>query len=398
MRDSFLSIADLFPPERFGGSERVILELTLALAKAGYAAGVLAGGRYHRMPDPAAAFPVWRYPVRISPLPSLLLTSYRRLRAIPRLPVIGDGGALLLHHPISAWGALRAGHGRRTTPIGFYYGPIDEEWSWHWRDVRRLGARGVVSPLLLAVMPSLLAWIQRSVLRRVRGIVVLGSYTQRLVEEAVPDGTPVRIIPPGVDLDRFHPAQSKSEAKRVVGLDPNSPVILSVRRLVPRMGLSTLLEAVWILRRSRPSVRLVLVGTGEMAPRLMREAAAMGIADCLSLTGHVKDLELADFYRAADVFVLPSIALEGFGLVTLEALASGVPVVGTTIGQTPSVIGTHAELGRLVAPGDARAMAGACDEVLEAGPQDQACRSFACGFSWAGMADSVRDFAASISQ
>ncbi|MCU0612062.1 MAG: glycosyltransferase [Candidatus Eisenbacteria bacterium] len=398
MLDRFLSLADLFPPERFGGSERVILELTRALAHAGCTAGVMAGGRHVREPDATSAVAVWRYRVRTSPLPVLFATSFLRLRSIRRLPVVADGGALLLHHPLSAWGALQAGHGRYATPVGFFYGPIDEEWAWHWRHVRRLGSRGLVSPLLQGVIPPLLRTVQRAALRQTQAIIVLGSYTERLVKKLVPEGPEVFVVPPGVDLQRFHPASGKAEAKRAIGIDPASDVLLSVRRLVPRMGISTLLEALWILRRTRPSVRLVLVGTGELAPRLMREAAALGLADCLTLAGHVGDAALADYYRAADVFVLPSAALEGFGLVTLEALASGVPVVGTTIGETPSVIGDAPHIGALVPPADSRAMADACRAVLEGSFSPEACRGFASRFSWATMASSVRSIAAGASR
>lgn len=390
MRDAFLSLADLFPPERFGGSERVILELTRALAAAGCAAGILAGGREACEPDPAATVPVWRYRTRVSPIPSLFIGSYLAMRGMKRLPVVGDGGVLMLHHPLSGWGALRARHGRTARPVAFFYGPIDEEWAWHWRNVRRLGMRGLVSPMLLGVMPRFLWWVQRSVLSQADRIVVLGGYTHALVRERLPGGPPIHVVPPGVDLARFYPARSKEEAKRAVGLAPNEAVVLSVRRLVPRMGLSMLLEALWVLRRSRGAVRLVLVGTGEMAPRLMREAAALGIADSLTLTGQVSDEELAGFYRAADLFALPSMALEGFGLVTLEALASGVPVVGTAVGETPLLIGSDRALGRVVPPRDAQAMASAFEEVLESDPRAEACRAFATRFTWRAMADALR--------
>ncbi|MBN1424821.1 glycosyltransferase family 4 protein [Candidatus Fermentibacteria bacterium] len=394
MRDSFLSLADLFPPERFGGSERVILELSRALVRRECHVGVLAGGPHSCQPDPAAEVPIWRYRVRTSPLPLLFLTSCRGLRAMHELPIVGTEGALLLHHPLSGWGALRAGHGRLAVPIGFFYGAIDEEWAWHWRGVRRWGSRGLVSPALVWMLPPLLRAVQRAMLQRARAIIVLGSYTERLVRERVPQAT-VSVVPPGVDLQRFSPAPDKADAKRKLGFDPRADIVLSVRRLVPRMGLSTLLEAVWILQRDRPSVRLVLVGTGEMAPRLMREAASLGIADRLTLAGHVSDVDLVDYYRAADVFVLPSDALEGFGLVTLEALASGVPVVGTDVGETPSIIAGSTELGRLVTHGDSRAMAAACAEVLEVGPQAEACRNFAGRFSWDAMAAAVQSIASS---
>ncbi len=386
----YLSVADLFPPERFGGSERVIGELSTALARRGKRVGIIAGGLQAREPDLRDQVKVWRIPVRIAPLPALFLTSYMRFRRMPFLP-LGEGGALLLHHPLSSWGLLRAGHGRRFRRIAFFYGPIDEEWAWHWRGVRRIGSRRVVSPLVVGVMPRLLRRIQQHVLRQADRIVVLGSYTEALARGLVLEGQPIHVVPPGVDLERFHPPTSKAREKQDLGFPPDAPVVLSVRRLVPRMGLSTLLEAAWLLRRSQPRLRVVIVGTGEMAPRLMREAAAMGIADSLVLAGQVTDDELVTYYRAADVFVLPSTALEGFGLVTLEALASGVPVVGTAVGETPWIIGGKPPLGRVVPPGDAQALALACEEVILQGPTAGACREFAARYSWDEMARRLED-------
>jgi glycosyltransferase involved in cell wall biosynthesis len=83
---------------------------------------------------------------------------------------------------------------------------------------------------------------------------------------------------------------------------------------------------------------LALVGSGEIGPQLERAATELRVAERVLFPGRVSDAELLDWYRAADLFVLPTVAYEGFGLATVEALASGTPVVGTAAGATPELL------------------------------------------------------------
>ena len=135
-----------------------------------------------------------------------------------------------------------------------------------------------------------------------------------------------------------------------LGLEVEGPVLLTVSRLEPRMGIDRLLRALPLL--GRDDVTLVVAGTGSLAGELPRLAAELGVAERVLFVGRVADDErLADWYRAADLSVLPTSAYEGFGMATAEALASGTPVVGTAIGATPE----------LLAPLDSRLVASSAD-------------------------------------
>src|SRR6185369_3585027 len=104
--------------------------------------------------------------------------------------------------------------------------------------------------------------------------------------------------------------------------------LATVRRLVPRMGLETLLEAVRLLGGDGGVGATLLVGgTGPLAGALAEEATRMGIGSRVRLLGEMSDADLPSLYAAADVVVLPTRALEGFGLPVLEAWACGVPAV-----------------------------------------------------------------------
>jgi glycosyltransferase involved in cell wall biosynthesis len=104
------------------------------------------------------------------------------------------------------------------------------------------------------------------------------------------------------------------------------------------MGLDALLRAVAILREDVPDVLLLIGGSGWLRPELEALAAALGLGGHVRFLGFVPEAELAAHYQAADFFVLSTRELEGFGLVAVESLACGTPVLGTPVGAIPEVL------------------------------------------------------------
>ena len=117
---------------------------------------------------------------------------------------------------------------------------------------------------------------------------------------------------------------------------------MTVRNLRSRMGLDVLLEAVASMKQREPEVRLSIVGVGPLFASLRETTERLGLTANVEFLGRVPDDELPGLYRQGDVSVLPSREREGLGLGLLEALASGVPTVGTPVGGIPEVIeGIH---------------------------------------------------------
>jgi glycosyltransferase involved in cell wall biosynthesis len=125
-------------------------------------------------------------------------------------------------------------------------------------------------------------------------------------------------------------------ARARLGLDPDRRLLVTVRRAEPRMGIEQLLRAVRIVGAEGGT--LAVVGGGLLTNELRRLSSELGLDGRVRFVGRVADEELLDWYRAADLFVLPTVAYEGFGMVTVEALASGTPVVGTPAGATPELL------------------------------------------------------------
>jgi D-inositol-3-phosphate glycosyltransferase len=157
----------------------------------------------------------------------------------------------------------------------------------------------------------------------------------------------VRIIPAGVDLDLFKPVD-REDARRSLGIQ-ESNILLSVGRIEPLKGIEILVRAMALLSDLDDS-RLVIVGgkpqEDDEIKRLKSIAAELGVETRTTFTGTVQQTELPAYYSAADVFVLPSY-YESFGLVALEAMACGTPVIASRVGGPGSFI-TSGETGYLV--------------------------------------------------
>lgn len=159
--------------------------------------------------------------------------------------------------------------------------------------------------------------------------------------------SPVRVIPNGVDDERFRPLSNKERELVREELGINGDLILYVSRMSFRKGPHVLLNAFQNIAREKEDVTLVMVGSGEMLPFLKAQAKFLGIEDHVRFMGYVPDGLLPKLYASADVFVLSSTTAEAFGIVVLEAMASGIPVVTTTVGGIPEVV-KESESGILV--------------------------------------------------
>lgn len=213
--------------------------------------------------------------------------------------------------------------------------------------------------------------IERAVYRRADRVVVLSSAFGELVTQRYGVAPwRVEVLAPGVDLDRFAPGDAAA-ARRALGV-PTGRVALAVRRLVPRMGLEVLVEA-WSRCEPGEADLLAIVGDGPDAARLAALADTLGVGASVRLCGRVDDGALRRWYVAADLTVVPSVALEGFGLVVLESLACGTPVLGTDAGGLGEALAALGQA-RAVPAGDVPALAAAMRAGLSA-PKDESAVS-----------------------
>ena len=181
--------------------------------------------------------------------------------------------------------------------------------------------------------------IEKKVLARSDHIVALSKYTsEKLIKTYGLPSSKVTVIPAGVDLNRFRPFNDKQLSRNRLGMPNGQFMLLTIRNLEPRMGLENLILALKEVVKERKDILLIVGGEGPLSQDLKSLAKEVGIEDSVKFTGYVPDEELPHYYQMADLFILPTKALEGFGLVTVEALASGLPVLGTPVGGTKEIL------------------------------------------------------------
>jgi glycosyltransferase involved in cell wall biosynthesis len=176
------------------------------------------------------------------------------------------------------------------------------------------------------------------------------------------DGWRLEVIPNAVDTEIFRPLEAarRSAAREKLGLAAQAPVVTAVGRMTPQKGHDVLLRAFARVQSAIPAARLLLVGDGVRRPGCETLAQELGISARASFLGIRSDVP--EILAATDVLVLPSLH-EGFGLVLIEALAAGVPVIGTRTGPVPQII-RDGETGLLCEPGDVSSLAAALSSLI----------------------------------
>ena len=167
------------------------------------------------------------------------------------------------------------------------------------------------------------------------------------------------VIPNGVELNRFHPG-----VKPMQGYDDGKINILFVGRLERRKGAGYLLEAYAKLKKQYPEIRLIIVGPGVNLRRRYEFKVRLKHLKDVVFTGGVPYEELPRYYQTADIFCAPATGKESFGIVLLEAMALGKPIVATSNAGYASVI-TDSQQGLLVPPKNSRALAGALKKLID---------------------------------
>ena len=227
--------------------------------------------------------------------------------------------------------------------------------------------------------------IERDVYARADRVITLSEAFKTLLHQSY--GVPlerIRVIPGGVDVSRFSATPERGEARRRLGWPEDRPILLAVRRLARRMGLDRLIEAIAQVRLNCPDVLLLVGGKGKEERRLRQKIAEIGVGDNVRLLGFIPDDDLAIAYAAADVSIVPTIALEGFGLISVESLAAGTPVLGTPIAATPEIL-TPLSPKLVFDSASAADMASRIEEVVSGRvqlPDGASCREYARRFQW----------------
>jgi len=176
-------------------------------------------------------------------------------------------------------------------------------------------------------------------------------------------GGTVEVIPNGVDVERFRPSPRDEALAGTLGLSVEDQIVVMVGRLVGWKGVQDLLRALPEVKKRVGRVKGLVIGDGEHRGELERLSRSLGLEETVIFVGAVPHEELPRYLSLAHVLVQPSLGEEVFGIAMLEAMACGLPVVGTRIGGIPEVV-AEGETGFLVQPRNPRGLAEAVSRLL----------------------------------
>jgi glycogen synthase len=360
-------------PERPGGLNRVFYNLLCHLPEIGVAVrGCVVGSEGVRegSADLASAFAL--------PTASLPRRLWAARRAMMRVLREDSPDLVASHFALFTWPILDLI--RRYPLVVHFHGP--------WAAETAAEGAGEIKKRIGCT-------IEQAVYRRAARLITLSRAFAEVLHGAygIPEER-IRIVPGGVDARRFAVSHSLQSARAELALPTDRPIILAVRRLARRMGLEELLAAVALIRPSLPEVLLVIAGKGLLADTLRERTVDLGLQANVRLLGFVSDESLPLLYRAATVSVVPTATLEGFGLITIESLAAGTPVLVTPVGGLPEVVSDLAPelvLRGTSPPELAEGLLAALQGRLRL-PSGQDCQSYVrARFDWPVVAARVRD-------
>ncbi len=251
---------------------------------------------------------------------------------------IADADVVILHHPFPLAFIAYALFGRGKRVLVWYHSDI----------IRQRITR-------IPFMPFI-----RFVLSKAQHILVSNHSLMRNSKVLVPFQKKCRVVPFGIDVNRFYETEMMKKEAEAIRERYGTPLILSVGRLVYYKGFSYLIEAM----KSVPA-RLLIIGKGPLHGSLMRQIDQNGLADKVKIISIDNAADLAPWYHACDIFALPSCEpSEVFGIVQLEAMACGKPVVNTSLPTGVPEVSVAGRTGHTVPPKSAHAFAAALNEIL----------------------------------
>ena len=359
---NILLLAEVSASVVLGGAERVLREQALGLRKHGHDVIIVA-----RAPasDPRRQVAVSdlverRYTVSRRSEPAFVLSSLvRSVKAFDEARALISPDAVIIHQSLAGFGAILRRRAQARQWIYMCLSLAHEEYLSRTPPTTR-----PLDSLRRTLNATARRWIERVVMNRCARVLVLSQFMwQRvLAVHRIPENK-LRMVTGAADPDRFRPPEDPVAIREQLKLPLHRVLLFTVRNLVPRMGLENLLHAIATLGEEGRDLLLVIGGEGPLRPALEQLIRDLGLTDRARLVGFVAEDALSSYYQAADLVLMPTHQLEGFGLVTVEALACGTPVLGTPVGAIPEVL-ARVDPGLLADGTDSTALAVAIRRIL----------------------------------
>ena len=380
----FLSLG--YHPDQAGGAYRYVTEVAECLAGRGDEVFVIYPG------ESACAENETRQGVQLRRFPNARgsfaanwLAENRDAATRVREIAVGGRVLLIVCHAFFARAAQQAG----LDYVAFFTGPWAEEFLFSQAG----RPQGLAKRLFKGWIARTMRRVERDHLGKSQLILTISDYYMRELPHWHPRvRTPTRMIGGGVNLDRFRPPANRQAARARLGVAESDFLLLAVRRLDPRMGLRALIDA-FANARLPVGVRLWIAGKGPEQADLEVLIQSRALQQQVRLLGFVPEDDLPELYGAADCSIVPSLALEGFGLVLVESLACGTPALGSRNGAIPEILEPLSP-SLLIDPASVESLAASLHNLASAPstlPSRDLCRAYVeQRYPWTGPANGFR--------
>lgn len=359
---NILLLAEVSAGRVIGGAERVLRNQALGLATLGHRVELLTRAPEHASEGVREMNGIreWRYSVSRRHEAAFLWSSVRRsVEQFDRLRATEPLDAVVIHQALAGLGPILTRRHAASRWIYLCHSLAHEEY-----ETRQKPTGSTLASLRRQANLRARRSVEQAVMSRCHRVAVLSQFMRQRVIGAHGISTEgIALIPGAVDPDAFVPSEDRRLAKAALNLPGNRTILFTVRNLVPRMGLDNLLCAIERLNHAQHELLLVIGGEGPLHTQLQEDIRRKRLSDVVRLIGFVPESQLGQYYQAADLVLMPSLQLEGFGLVMVEAMACGTPVLGTPVGAIPEILNQVDPI--LVAEGvDGRALERALERVL----------------------------------
>ncbi|MBU0952735.1 MAG: glycosyltransferase family 4 protein [Elusimicrobia bacterium] len=331
---NILMVSDIIFEDEKAGSGRVVTEISKGLQKKGHQVTIITRGR-PGLPEKEEneGRNIVRYPFFSGNLVKTIIAGLFQTRKMLDSLIYRESFDIVnYNHPQSSMIVNRIKSISAIPKVYTFFSPWHKEYEVR---AKSKGKNGIYSKTNSLIRKK----IERRMIKACEKVIALSNYSIEQLKEYHNIGKAETVlIPGGIDTERFKPGQDKKLQRKMLGLPEDKKILFTVRNLEPRMGLDNLIEALKIVTKKRNNVLLIIGGAGSLEKKLKQMASEFSLEQNVKFIGLVNDEQLPLYYQAADYFILPTAELEGFGLVTLEALSCGTPVLATDVGATRELI------------------------------------------------------------
>ena len=340
--------------EQIGGSFKIATEQAIDLANQGYRVCYVCSSNLPEANENKShcyeeqGVEIWTYPAPKAKSPSVK-NIFSHVNETKRLTQTiceqANVTAIIGHTPLQFRGAAKVARKFKINTTYSVHSPFDEELRSHWGGAKPNWKQNIAVRIA--------HFIESRNLKLADRIQTYSQFTQTLLIQS--HGEKIKpkchIAPGYVDCSLFQPSLNRQQERAEWGTpwDAKLPTFFTLRRLEPRMGVDSLIHAAGLLKKQNQDFRIIIGGAGSQRQSLENLTHELNVEQQVHFLGRLSDKDLRKAYAATDCFVLPTLSLECFGLIILEAFACNTPVIATSAGAIPELVNKQGD-GWIVPP------------------------------------------------